>query len=55
MSLQKDRDDLHGFLVESLRQVAGLFVAEHVAPMEIAVRMRVSEGDRRQRGTVSGE
>ena len=55
MSLQKDRDDLHGFLVESLQQVAGLFVAEHVAPMEIAVRMWVGEGDLRSGGTVSGE
>lgn len=46
--------ELEAFLVESFPQVGDDFVIEALAPMEITVRMPVTEQNLRPGGTVSG-
>lgn len=54
MELCMDRDALERFLRDSFPQVAGEFEVVRVAPMEITMRMAVSESNLRPGGTVSG-
>lgn len=54
MSLKMDLEDLRVFMAEHFPQVADDFAVEAVAPMEITVRMHVSERNLRPGGTVSG-
>lgn len=54
MSLKMDLDALREFMTSHFPQVAEDFVIEAVAPMEITVRMHVSDRNLRPGGTVSG-
>lgn len=54
MQLQMDVAALNAFLTEAFPQVATDFVVEHVAPMEISLRMPIREQHLRPGGTVSG-
>ena len=54
MSLKMDEIALQAFLAEAFPQVSGDFVIEHVAPMEITVRMTLEDRHLRPGGTVSG-
>lgn len=54
MALKMTREALDGFLAESFPQVAKDFSVISVAPMEISVRMYITESHLRPGGTVSG-
>lgn len=54
MGLALDRAALAGFLIEAFPQVAADFEIEHVAPMDIQVRLKIAERHLRPGGTVSG-
>lgn len=54
MGLKLDRAGLAAFLEREFPQVEGDFTIDRVAPMEIDVRMAVSEKNLRPGGTVSG-
>lgn len=52
--MQMDRDALSAFLERDFQQVAGMFAIDHVAPMEVTVRLLHDERHLRPGGTVSG-
>jgi len=54
MHMKMDRDALQAFLTEAFPQVAEDFTVEEVRPMEIRVRLHVTERNLRPGGTVSG-
>jgi len=54
MALKMTREDLEDFIKEVFPQVAEDFTVEHVAPMEITMRLNVGERHLRPGGTVSG-
>jgi uncharacterized protein (TIGR00369 family) len=54
MALKMTREDLDQFIKEVFPQVAEDFTVEDVAPMEITMRLNVSERHLRPGGTVSG-
>ncbi len=54
MGLKMDAEALAAFMAQAFPQVAGDFVVERVAPMEITVRMEVSNRHLRPGDTVSG-
>lgn len=54
MKLAMDAPGLTAFLGEVFGHVANDFVIEHVAPMEVRVRMPIGPGHLRPGGTVSG-
>jgi uncharacterized protein (TIGR00369 family) len=54
MALKMSRADLEHFIKEVFPQVAEDFGVDHVAPMEITMRLKVAERHLRPGGTVSG-
>jgi uncharacterized protein (TIGR00369 family) len=54
MALKMTREDLGQFIKEVFPQVADDFTVDHVAPMEITMRLNVGERHLRPGGTVSG-
>jgi uncharacterized protein (TIGR00369 family) len=54
MALKMTREDLQQFITEVFPQVAADFTVDHVAPMEITMRLNVGERHLRPGGTVSG-
>lgn len=54
MALKMTREDLEQFITEVFPQVADDFTVDHVAPMEITMRLNVGERHLRPGGTVSG-
>ena len=54
MDVQMDREALQAFLTEAFPQVAADFAVEDVRPMEVRVRLHVSDRNLRPGGTVSG-
>ncbi|MGC9418377.1 MAG: PaaI family thioesterase [Rhodovulum sp.] len=54
MDVVMDKRALDAFLAREFPQVGSDFVIEHVAPMEVRVRMPVAERHLRPGGTVSG-
>jgi len=54
MDVKMDRDALQAFLGDAFPQVAADFTVEEVRPMEVRVRLHVSERNLRPGGTVSG-
>ena len=54
MALKMTREDLEQFIAEVFPQVADDFTVDHVAPMEITMRLNVGERHLRPGGTVSG-
>jgi uncharacterized protein (TIGR00369 family) len=54
MDVQMDRVALQAFLTEAFPQVAEDFTVEDVRPMEIGVRLHVTDRNLRPGGTVSG-
>ena len=54
MALKMTREDLEQFIKEVFPQVADDFTVDHVAPMEITMRLNVGERHLRPGGTVSG-
>jgi uncharacterized protein (TIGR00369 family) len=54
MTLKMDRDDLMDFMASHFPQVAGDFAVEAVAPLDLTMRMHVTEKNLRPGGTVSG-
>lgn len=54
MDVQMDREALQAFLIEAFPQVAADFAVEDVRPMEVRVRLHVSDRNLRPGGTVSG-
>jgi len=54
MDVKMDRDALQAFLGDAFPQVAADFTVEEVRPMEVRVRLHVTERNLRPGGTVSG-
>ena len=54
MDVKMDRDALQAFLGDAFPQVAEDFTVEEVRPMEVRVRLHVTERNLRPGGTVSG-
>ena len=54
MDVKMDRDALQAFLGDAFPQVAADFTVAEVRPMEVRVRLHVSERNLRPGGTVSG-
>jgi uncharacterized protein (TIGR00369 family) len=54
VDVQMDRAALQDFLAEVFPQVAGDFAVEAVRPMEVRLRLHVTERNLRPGGTVSG-
>lgn len=54
MSLKMDAAELTAFMAREFPQVAEDFVIEHLAEMEVRVRLRVTDRHLRPGGTVSG-
>ncbi len=54
MDVKMDRDALQAFLGDAFPQVAADFTVEEVRPMEVRVRLHVSERNLRPGGTISG-
>lgn len=54
MDITMDREALQAFLREAFPQVAPDFTVEDVRPMEVRLRLHVSEKNLRPGGTVSG-
>jgi len=54
MDVKMDRDALQAFLGDAFPQVAADFTVAEVRPMEVRVRLHVTERNLRPGGTVSG-
>ena len=54
MDVKMDRDALQAFLGDAFPQVAADFTVAEVRPMEVRVRLHVSERNLRPGGTISG-
>jgi len=54
MKLKMSKDDLQAFLTAEFPQVNGKYMIQDLAPLQITVRMTVTEANLRPGGTISG-
>ncbi len=54
MKLKMSKDDLQAFLTAEFPQVNGKYMIQDLAPLQITVRMVVTEANLRPGGTISG-
>ena len=54
MKLKMSKDDLQAFLIAEFPQADGKYMIQDLAPLEITVRMAVTQANLRPGGTISG-
>ena len=54
MKLKMSKDDLQAFMTAEFPQAGGKYLIQDLAPLQITVRMTVTEANLRPGGTVSG-